>query len=57
MERMIYELRYMNGEEGEFLGFFEDKADAEAEFGEYAERMHPENAADLVIRTLKVVPA
>ena len=45
-----YEVLYMSDYPGELLGSNMSMADAQALVRENAENMHPENAADLVIR-------
>ena len=47
-----YEVRYMSDYPGELLGSNMSYADAQALVRENADNMHPENAADLVIRVV-----
>ena len=48
-----YEVRYMSDYPGELLGSNMSYADAQALVRENADDMHPENAADLIIREVK----
>jgi|TARA_B110000211_G_C13596304_1_gene342693 hypothetical protein len=52
---MKYDVRYMSGGEGELLGSNMSLADAQALVRENADDMHPENAADLVIKEVKEI--
>ena len=49
------DVRYMSGGEGELLGSNMSLADAQALVRENADDMHPENAADLVIKEVKEI--
>lgn len=48
----MYELRYMIDREGELIGTYTEHGDAQSAANLLAEDMHPEQAADLVIRPI-----
>ena len=50
----MYELKYMVDSEGELIGTYSSKKQAQEVANRMAKDMHPENAADLVIRTKPV---
>ena len=50
---MKYEVRYMVDKVGELLGSKLSYTDAQAVVRFHADGMHPENAADLVIKEMK----